>query len=181
MRMRGPCRSPSTATGTLLFAARRRTSAMRSACSSRVPCEKLMRATFMPSSINAETISGVDVDGPSVHTILARGRCCATAAGLSGARVALRSGARRSEAAPEERRLGIEARDQRVERRLEGRDAILQEFVSDVVDVDAERGETPDMLAGGVDVGIDGARHVAVIAKGRQGGRRHRVHRVRTD
>ncbi len=74
MRMRGPCRSPRIATARPSSADTRRTSAMTRACCSCVPCEKLMRATSSPDWIRSRIFSGVLLAGPSVHTILVRGK-----------------------------------------------------------------------------------------------------------
>ena len=41
-----------------------------SACVSWVPCEKFSRKTFTPAAINASSVSGVSLDGPTVAMIL---------------------------------------------------------------------------------------------------------------
>jgi hypothetical protein len=45
------------------------------ACSSKVPWERLSRATFIPAMINFSIIAVELVAGPSVHTILVRLLC----------------------------------------------------------------------------------------------------------
>ena len=71
--IRGPCRSPRMATGVPRLCAAARTSAIVAWCSACDPCEKLIRATFIPASIRSPIDPAVAVAGPSVHTILARG------------------------------------------------------------------------------------------------------------
>ena len=47
---------------------------MRGSCSSWVPCEKLIRATLSPASMRSRMASRDDEEGPSVQTILVRGK-----------------------------------------------------------------------------------------------------------
>ncbi|OPZ84651.1 MAG: hypothetical protein BWY76_01754 [bacterium ADurb.Bin429] len=51
----------------------RRTSAIRSACSSGVPCEQLTRATRIPARTIAVSTAGPSDAGPRVQTIFVRG------------------------------------------------------------------------------------------------------------
>src|SRR5439155_22199252 len=71
-RMRGPCRSTSTATATSAASAAFRTAAIQLARSSGVPWDEFTRMTFAPAPINPAMPSGVPVAGPSVATILVR-------------------------------------------------------------------------------------------------------------
>ena len=71
-RIRGPCKSTSTATGWPARSAAQRTLAIQRARSSGVPCEALMRMTFAPASSNAAIASSDPVAGPIVATILVR-------------------------------------------------------------------------------------------------------------
>jgi len=72
MRMRGPCRSPRIAIGRSSSSATLRTNAIVSRCCACVPCEKLIRATFIPASTRLRSASRVAVAGPSVQTIFVR-------------------------------------------------------------------------------------------------------------
>src|SRR5678809_1286337 len=72
MRILGPERSSSTGTYTPSFFATSRTMAITRVWASGLPCDMLMRATFMPAWINASIMAGELLAGPSVHTILVR-------------------------------------------------------------------------------------------------------------
>ena len=72
VRTSGPRVSSITAIGTAQRCAAARTRAMRAACSACEPCERLMRATFMPARIIASSVSGASQAGPIVATILVR-------------------------------------------------------------------------------------------------------------
>src|SRR5512145_48498 len=72
MRIFGPDRSSSTGTYTPSLADTERTAPIMRACDSWFPCDMLMRATFMPASINASIMSGDSLAGPRVQTILVR-------------------------------------------------------------------------------------------------------------
>ena len=72
IRSFGPCRSAISASGRPAAACASRTRRARSACVSGVPCEKLRRAPSIPASTRAASISGVEVAGPIVATILVR-------------------------------------------------------------------------------------------------------------
>src|SRR5260221_1485837 len=72
VRILGPCRSCKIAMGRPSRAATARTRRIVSACSSSVPCEKLMRATSMPAPASASMLSVLAEAGPSVQTILVR-------------------------------------------------------------------------------------------------------------
>ena len=70
-RIFGPCRSTRTATARPEASAASRTRAITLAWSSASPWLRLIRATSIPASTSAWTISGDSVAGPNVHTILA--------------------------------------------------------------------------------------------------------------
>src|SRR3954469_24694758 len=72
IRIFGPGRSCSTATWRPTRPAALRIRSMVSACSRRVPCEKLSRATSIPASIILSRTSGSREAGPMVATILVR-------------------------------------------------------------------------------------------------------------
>jgi hypothetical protein len=60
------------ATGRPISFAIARTALMTSACCSCVPCEKLIRATFIPAVMSARNTAGDDDAGPIVQTIFVR-------------------------------------------------------------------------------------------------------------
>ena len=70
IRSFGPCRSAISASGRPIASCTPRTSRARSACSSRLPCDRLSRAASIPASTRAWTPSAVPVAGPIVATIL---------------------------------------------------------------------------------------------------------------
>ena len=70
MRNSGPLVSSRMGSGMFFSARTFLMTAIFCACSSCVPCEKLMRATFMPASAIAEMTSSVSEAGPKVQTIL---------------------------------------------------------------------------------------------------------------
>src|SRR3990172_3544401 len=70
VRILGPARSCAHATARPSFALTSRTMRIRSRCSSGVPWEKFIRATSMPARMSRSIISGLDVAGPRVATIL---------------------------------------------------------------------------------------------------------------
>src|SRR5256886_6406962 len=72
VRILGPCRSPSSATGRPTASAASRTLAAASRCASASPCEKLRRATSMPAWIIALSVCGDELDGPMVQTMRVR-------------------------------------------------------------------------------------------------------------
>src|SRR6266516_4412574 len=72
VRIFGPCRSPSNATGRPTASAASRTLAAASRCASGSPCEKLRRATSMPAWIIALSVCGDELDGPMVQTMRVR-------------------------------------------------------------------------------------------------------------
>src|SRR5207247_3744377 len=72
VRILGPCRSPSSATGRPTASAASRTLAAASRCASPSPCEKLRRATSMPAWIIALSVCGDELDGPMVQTMRVR-------------------------------------------------------------------------------------------------------------
>src|SRR5262245_5009260 len=78
IRSFGPCRSAISASGRPSLASASRTRRARSACSSRLPCERLSRAASMPASTSARTPSAVPVAGPMVATIFVLRGGCAT-------------------------------------------------------------------------------------------------------
>ena len=66
----GPGRSPMIATRRPVALQALRIRSMTSACWSKLPCEKLSRATFMPARMRRSSISGDCEAGPMVATIL---------------------------------------------------------------------------------------------------------------
>src|SRR5512137_659284 len=72
VRILGPCRSWSTATGLPIWREAARMRPMVLAWSSWLPWEKLRRATSTPGRSSPSSASGVAVAGPMVATILAR-------------------------------------------------------------------------------------------------------------
>src|SRR5215217_1237027 len=72
IRILGPGRSCSTATWRPTLPAALRMRSIVSACSRRVPCEKLSRATSIPASIIRTSVSGSREAGPMVATIFVR-------------------------------------------------------------------------------------------------------------
>ena len=69
-RIFGPGRSIRIPITRFSAAAARRTRPTCRACSSRVPCEKLSRATLIPACIIRRIVASSDDDGPRVQTIL---------------------------------------------------------------------------------------------------------------
>jgi hypothetical protein len=74
MRSFGPGRSPSRPTSRPAIFDASRTMLTFSACSSRVPCEKLSRKTSAPAWIRLTSLSTERVAGPIVATIFVRRR-----------------------------------------------------------------------------------------------------------
>src|SRR5436190_12472668 len=190
MRMRGPCRSPRMATGRPRSAAVERTSSTVRACCSCVPWEKLSRATFKPASMRLLSVSRDAVDGPSVQTILVRGKGTGRGSGVSGTGGVGGDGspappgigsATGDHVASEGCALPFETRNQRVEALLEAREPVAQQLVGDVVEVDADGTEIGDRALGGRELRVDRTRYLAMIAERLDRGRRHRVHRVGPD
>ena len=68
-RISGPFVSSRAATGRFISSRSLRSIVSLPNCSSCPPCEKLKRATFMPSSIRLRITFSSSVDGPNVHTI----------------------------------------------------------------------------------------------------------------
>src|SRR5687767_4457705 len=68
-RIFGPCRSCKIPIEILSFSETLRMRAIRSACCSCVPCEKFIRATFIPARISFSIISSPWQAGPIVATI----------------------------------------------------------------------------------------------------------------
>src|SRR5258706_8411306 len=87
MRIFGPARSASMPTLRPAVSAAARTSSTRRRCESRVPWEKLMRATSSPASIMPAITAGSSVAGPSVATILVRRAVSMADRSYSGARL----------------------------------------------------------------------------------------------
>src|SRR5580692_952644 len=143
---------------------------MTCACSSYVPCEKLMRATSSPASISARSTSGLAEAGPIVHTIFVRALITRRAPSTT-----------RRERTAELFCLALQTGDQRVERLLEARQPLGEQLVGHACKWDSRRGKIGKFAFGGVDFGIDSLRRDAVVAKCLERRRRHRVHRVRSD
>ena len=81
----GPCKSPMMPMWRPTLAAISRTVATRAAWSADVPCEKLMRNTSAPATINCSSTAGSSVAGPKVATIFVRRRISSCVlAGTSG-------------------------------------------------------------------------------------------------
>ena len=86
---------------------------------------------------------------------------------------------RRRAAGDDRLALGLDAGQQLVHRRDEGLDAVAQQLVGDVVDVDARRAQRVEVRRG-VERG-GRAAHLGLGGRGLQGRQRHRVHRVGPD
>src|SRR5438094_47495 len=84
IRSFGPCRSAISASGRPIVSWTSRMRRARSACSSRVPWERLSRAASIPDSTSARTPSAVPVAGPIVATILVLRGGCVTIVPTSG-------------------------------------------------------------------------------------------------
>ena len=71
-RILGPARSAKMARGRPKSSAEARSTLIAAAYLSWSPCDMLSRATFIPASTKARMRSGLEVEGPSVQTILVR-------------------------------------------------------------------------------------------------------------
>src|SRR5215218_93651 len=181
------------ATGRPSSAAVERTRSTVSACCSCVPWEKLSRATFNPASMRLLSVSRDAVDGPSVQTILVRGKGTGKGSGVSEAgRFAGGGAAPPRDAPPGESAVGhhvasqcrallLEPRRERLEALLKAREPVTQQLVGDLAEVDADGCEIGDGALGGGELRVDRARDLPVIAEGVDRGRWHGVHRVGPD
>src|SRR5688500_1414381 len=195
MRIRGPWRSPSIATGRPTSLAMTRTALMTSACCSCVPCEKLMRATFIPAVMSARKTAGDDDAGPIVQTILVRAIWREMLGGVEGVEVVeavelLTRPSPRSLRSPRQpwsprlstpHHLLLETLQQTLERFLERGEPVDQQLVGHGGERNAQRLEIGDCAPLAIDVRVDRASDDAVIAERINGLRRHRVDGVGTD
>ncbi len=87
MRILGPVRSSKMGTKASSFFATSRTLAIKRAWLSGLPCDALMRATFMPACTSDSIMEVDSLAGPSVQTILVRrSRPASVVAGVAEAR-----------------------------------------------------------------------------------------------